>query len=152
MKKHFKVLASSVLIMLMLGSAYAAFERPDDAIRYRQSVMTLIGHHFSSMASVVKGANAYTKDAFAKDAELVATLARLSWEAFMFPGSDTGNTQLKPEAFKAQAKFKEAAASLEVQTSKLAEVAASGDINAIQTQFGEVGKSCKDCHSQFRAK
>jgi cytochrome c556 len=70
----------------------------------------------------------------------------------MFPGSDTGSTKLKPEAFKEQAKFKEAATGIETQTAKLAEAAAGGDINAIKTQFGEVGKSCKECHSQFRAK
>jgi cytochrome c556 len=135
----------------MLGSAFAMFERPDDAIRYRQAVMTLIGHHFGSMASVVKGTSAYTKDAFAKDAQLVETLAKLPWEAFLYPGSDTGNTKLKPEAFQEKAKFKEAAANLEAQTAKLADAAASGDIGAIKTQFGEVGKSCKACHTQYRA-
>jgi cytochrome c556 len=150
MKKHFAMVAGSVLMVLVVSSAYGKFERPDDAIAYRQSVMTLMGHHFGLMAAVIKSTSTYTKDVFAKNAQLVAAFAKLPWEAFTVAGSAAGNTQLKPEAFNQQAEFKEMAAGLESQTAKLADAAASGDINAIKAQFGEVGKSCKDCHTQFR--
>jgi cytochrome c556 len=50
------------------------------------------------------------------------------------------------------AKFKEVVQNFETQTSKLVSVAQSGDFTGIKAQFGEVGKSCKACHSQFRTK
>jgi cytochrome c556 len=50
------------------------------------------------------------------------------------------------------AKFKEVSQNFETQTAKLVSVAQSGDFTGIKAQFGEVGKSCKACHSQFRTK
>jgi cytochrome c556 len=35
---------------------------------------------------------------------------------------------------------------------KLHAAASAGDVAAIKTAFGDVGKSCKNCHDQFRAK
>jgi cytochrome c556 len=58
---------------------------------------------------------------------------------------------LKPAAFEQPAKFNEIAQTLAKQTGELAGIAKSGDFDAIKAQFGEVGKTCKACHSQFRA-
>ena len=67
-------------------------------------------------------------------------------------GPEAGKTQAladiwaKPNEFKAAIKmFSEAAP-------KLNAAANGGDVAAIRTAFGEVGKSCKNCHDQFRAK
>jgi len=67
-------------------------------------------------------------------------------------GPEAGKTQAmadiwaKPNEFKAAIKmFSEAAP-------KLNAAANAGDVAAIKTAFGEVGKSCKNCHDQFRAK
>jgi cytochrome c556 len=83
---------------------------------------------------------------------VVETLSHLPWEAVMVPGTDKGNTTLKSSAFKQQAKFNEVAQTFEKQTTKLVSTAKSGDFSAIKRQFGEVGKSCKACHTQFRTK
>jgi cytochrome c556 len=83
---------------------------------------------------------------------LVETLSRLPWEAVMVPGTDTGDTTLNASALGQQAKFKEVSQTFETQATKLVSAAQSGDFSAIKTQFGEVGKSCKACHSQFRTK
>ena len=79
-------------------------------------------------------------------------LSQLAWEAFLVPGSAEGETKLKPEALQAPDKFKAAAAQMETAMAKLVGLAKGGDMKAIKGQFGEVGKSCKGCHEQFKAK
>jgi cytochrome c556 len=83
---------------------------------------------------------------------LVETLSRLPWEAVMVPGTDTGDTTLNASAFAQQAEFKEVAQTFETQATKLVSTAQSGDFIGIKAQFGQVAKSCKACHTQFRTK
>jgi hypothetical protein len=65
---------------------------------------------------------------------------------------DKGDTTLKTSAFEQRAKFNEGAQAFESKTAKLVDVSKSGDFNASKAQFGEVAKSCKGCHEQFRSK
>ena len=150
MKKMAKVLIVVTLMTGFLGVAYAQFAKPEDAIQYRQSVMFLIGQHFGRMAAVVKGQSPYDKAAFEQNAAIVDTLAALPWEAFMAPGTDKGKTDLKSSAFKEKDKFMQDAKKMEAETAKLAKMAQTGNLDAIKTQFGETGKSCKSCHDDFR--
>jgi cytochrome c556 len=39
---------------------------------------------------------------------------------------------------------------MEAETAKLVETARTGDLDAIKARFGETGKSCKNCHDDFR--
>ncbi len=152
MKTLLKVLVCFVIVAVALGGAYAQFSKPEQAIKYRKSVMFLIAQHFGRMGAMVKEKTPYNKEAFTGNATVVETLSRLSWEAVMVPGTDKGDTTLKSSAFEQQAKFNEVAQTFEKQATKLVSIAKSGDFNAIKTQFGEVGKSCKACHTQFRTK
>ena len=142
-----------VVGVLLAGAAYAQFAKPEDAIKYRQASMYLIGQHFGGrMGAVVKDKQPYNAEEFARSAALVETLAKLAWEAFLVPGSAEGETKLKPEALQAPDKFKAAAAQMETAMAKLVGLAKGGDMKAIKVQFGEIGKSCKGCHEQFKAK
>ena len=141
-----------VFIAGAIGGAYAQFAKPEYAIKYRKAVMFLIAQHFGRMGAMVKEKIPYNPDVFARNAMLVETLSRLPWEAAMLPGTDAGDTTMNASVFAQQAKFKEVAQTFETQATKLVSAAQSGDFSAIKTQFGEVGKSCKACHSQFRTK
>ncbi len=152
MKTLLKVLVCFVIVAVALGGAYAQFSKPEKAIKYRKSVMFLIAQHFGRMGAMVKEKTPYNKEAFTGNATVVETLSRLSWEAVMVPGTDKGDTTLKSSAFEQQAKFNEVAQTFEKQATKLVSTAKSGDFNAIKVQFGQVGKSCKACHTQFRTK
>ena len=87
-----RILARSLLCLMIVaivaGAAYAQFAKPEDAIRYRQSVMTLIVHHFKQMGAVVQGKADYDRASFEDNAKLLHTLSMLPWDAFMMPGSD----------------------------------------------------------------
>ena len=150
MKVGSKVWLAALGLALAAGVAQAQFQKPEAAIEYRKSVMTLIGYHFARMGAVVKGDVAYDAQAFAKDAQLVGTLIRLPWEAFAMPGSEQGDTAMKPAVFSEKEKFKTLAADAEADLGKLAEIAAGGDLDAIRAQFGQAVKSCKACHQAFR--
>ena len=152
MKKMAKLLFIAILGLLFFGLAYAQFAKPEAAIEYRQSVMTIMGHHMGQMGAVVKGKKPYEKKVFSRNAAIVEMLSTLPWQAFMTPGSDKGKTALKPVAFKEKGEFMAKAKTLETETRKLAKAAAGGDFNAVKAQFGEVGKSCGSCHKVYRAR
>jgi cytochrome c556 len=152
MKKLLMILVCFIFFAAALGVAYAQFARPEYAIKYRKAVMFLIAQHFGRMGAMVKEKIPYNQEVFARNAMLVETLSRLPWEAVMVPGTDTGDTTLNASAFAQQAEFKEVAQTFETQATKLVSTAQNGDFIGIKAQFGQVAKSCKACHTQFRTK
>ena len=115
---------------VLAGAAFAQFAKTEDAIKYRQSVMSLIGTHYGRMGAVVKGEAPYDKEAFEKNAVLVESLYRLPLEAFMTPGSDKGS-HMKADALTQKDKFSQMHKTTAAELAKLAAVAKGGDLNAI---------------------
>lgn len=150
MRPLVKVVLGLAVAAGVASVAYAQFAKPEDAIEYRKSVMTVIGQHFGAMGAVVKGEKPYDKDMFARDASVVQTLAPLSWPAFMVAGSDKGVTTMKPEVQQQKEKFAEAATAMEGAVAKLGSAARDGNLDAVKAAFGAAAQSCKACHSQFR--
>lgn len=131
--------------------AAAQFQKPEDAIKYRQSALTLMGNHFGRIAAMAQGKAPFDAKAAADSADLVATLARLPFTAFG-EGTDKGlPNRAKPEIWKEPAKFKSAADAMALEVGKLDVAAKSGNLDAIKTAVGATGKSCKACHDDFRA-
>ena len=151
MKKRMTWVLVVAGVGLFVGTAFAQFAKTEDAIKYRQSVMSLIGTHFTRMGAVVKGEAPYNKEAFEKNAVLVDSLYRLPLDAFMAPGSDKGSG-MKADALTQKDKFTQMHNTTEAELAKLAAVAKGGDLNAIKPQFGAAGASCKACHDAYRNK
>jgi cytochrome c556 len=151
MKKRMTWVVVVAVVGFLAGSAFAQFAKTEDAIKYRQSVMFLVGQHFSRMGAVVKGEQPYNKEAFEKNAVLVDSLYRLALEAFMAPGSDKGSG-MKADALAQKDKFTQMHNTTEAELAKLVAVAKGGDLNAIKPQFGAAGASCKACHDAYRNK
>ena len=152
MKHLGKVIAIIIFIAVAATAVNAKFNKAEDAIRYRQAVMTLIGQHFGSMGQVVKGEEPYDQTAFAADATVLEMLSKMPWEAFLYPESDRGKTKLKSKALKNKDDFMQAAKKLEDETAKLAAAAKTGDLNTIKAQFGATANTCKGCHGEFRSR
>ena len=151
MKRWLAWVVCCAVLVGLTGESTAQFARTEDAIKYRQSVMFLIGQHFGRIAAVVQGREAYDKASLENNAVLVATFAQLPWDAFMVPGSDSG-TAMRSAALTDQAGFKTAGERSGDEIEKLARVAADGDLDAIRAQFGAVGQSCKACHDAYRGR
>jgi cytochrome c556 len=152
MKKLYKLLFITIVGLLFFGLAYGQFAKPENAIMYRQSVMTIISHHMGQMGAVVAGKKPYEKQEFSHNASVMEMLSTLPWEAFMAPGSDKGKTKLKSSALREKDKFLAKAKTFETEIQKLVKVSAGDDFNSIKAQFGEVAKSCKSCHHDYRSR
>jgi cytochrome c556 len=141
--------AALAALALVASAAQAQFAKPEDAIKYRKSVMFVMGQHAGRLGAMVQGKMPWDAATAASNAETIAMLSRLPWPAFA-PGTDQGDTRAKPDIWSDNAKFKANAERLQEQTAKLAAAAKSGDEAAVKAAFGEVGKTCKGCHDQFR--
>jgi len=140
-----------VAAALCTAGGAIAQQKPEDAIKYRQSALFLLGQHFGPMAAMAQGKMPYDKDAAARHAALAETLSKLPWDRFG-PGTDQGNTKAKPEVWTNQSDFKAKADKMQAEVAKLAQVARSGDFDTLKAQVGETGKSCKACHDEYRNK
>lgn len=146
MKKIFIIgMAASIL----MGSQLASATEVEDAIEYRQGVFKTIKWNFGPMAGMVKGKIDFDAAEFSRRADLVAVLAKMPGEGFI-DGSDMGDTDAKPEIWQNKDKFDEGMNALAKNAATLADAAKSGDMNVIKPAFGELGKTCKGCHDNFR--
>jgi cytochrome c556 len=130
--------------------AQAQFAKPEDAIRYRQSAYVLMGNHMGRINNQLK-ADKPDVAAIQRSAAIIDFASALPGEGYI-AGSETGGTpptRAKPEVFK-DPKVKEIGGKMREEVVKLNTVAKGGDVAAIRAQFGEVGKSCKACHDNYR--
>jgi cytochrome c556 len=145
------ILVSIALSALLANQAFAQV-KPEKAIEYRQSVMTVISWNFGQMNAMVKGEKPYDKEAFARNAAIVAYMSPLAIEGFT-PGSEKGHdTTAKPEIWTKMDDFKSKMDKQNSEVTKLAAVAKTGTFDEIKKQFGVAGGTCKGCHDDYRVK
>lgn len=147
-----KLLASFVLAAAaasLAAPALAQFAKPEDAIKYRQSALTVMASHFGRVAAMANGRVPFNAQVAADSAAIAEFMSKLPWQGFV-AGSDTGNTKAKPEIWTDSAKFKEASEKMQGEMTKFAAAAKTGNIDAIKAAAGATGGSCKACHDNFR--
>ncbi|MFY9514459.1 MAG: cytochrome c [Rubrivivax sp.] len=151
MSKRLLLAAATVAGLVTALPAAAQFQKPEDAIKYRQSALTLIANHFGRIGAMAQGRVPFDAKVAADNAALVADLAKLPWTAFG-DGTDKGlPNRAKPEIWKESAKFKAANEKMVAEVGKLEAAAKGGNLDAIKAAVGAVGGSCKACHDDFRA-
>lgn len=132
--------------------AQAQFAKPEDAIRYRKSAYVIMNHQMGSIAAQLRSEKPDLAR-IQRSAGIVDFVSQLPGEGYV-PGSEKGGnppTRAKPEAF-TDPKVSEYGRAMRQEVVKLNEVAKSGDIAAIRTQFQAAAKSCDNCHDNFRTK
>lgn len=145
------VATAATLAALASLPAAAQFQKPEDAIKYRQSVMTIQGNHLGRVGAMAQGRVPFDAGAAAANAQVVVMTSKLPWVAFG-DGTDKGMpNRAKPEIWKEQAKFKDLQGKLQAEAEKLEAAAKSGNLDSVKAAVGEVGKVCKACHDDFRA-
>lgn len=135
-------------IVLSLPAA-AQFAKPEDAIKYRQSALSVMGTHFGRVAGMANGKIPFDAKLAAENATIAESMSKLPWAGFG-EGTDKGNTKAKPEIWTDNAKFKEAGDKMQAEMVKLAAAARTGNLDAIKTAVGATGGTCKACHDAFR--
>ena len=147
----------SLASMLLIGSfafspAQAQFAKPEDAIKYRQSSLSVMGTHFSRLAGMAQGKIPYDAKAAADNAAVVEFMAKLPWTAFGEGTDQGGNTKAKPEVWSDNAKFKDAADKIQAEVVKLGAAANTGKLDDLKAAVSATGGTCKNCHDNFRNK
>jgi len=145
-------LAAAALAAAASSLAYAQ-QKPEDEIRYRQSVMNVIGRAMGPMGAMAQGKAPFNAAVAQKNSALVETLLGLPFGSFG-PGTDKGApTKAGPKIWQEPAKFKEAAERSQNAVANLAAAAKTGDEGKFKAAFAEVPKSCNGgCHDDYRLK
>ena len=130
--------------------ATAQWQKPEQAIKYRQSAMALQNNHFGRVATMASGRVPFDAKVAAEQIEIVAMLNRMQFVAFIDGSDKGGNTNAKPEIWTDKDKFAAAVAKSQEDVLKLVAAGKSGSLDQIKAAVGAVGGSCKGCHDTFR--
>ena len=151
--KKFAALALLAGAVTMALPAAAQFARPEDAIKYRQSALFIMGQNAGRIGAMVQGRTPFDAKVAADSAATIEFASRLPWGAFG-DGTDKGSipTRAKAEIWTDKAKFLELSEKLQAETAKLNTAAKTGNLDNIKTAMGGVGAACKACHDVFQAK
>lgn len=147
MKKQLSLIVLACSSLLAAGVANAQFQKPEDAIEYRQAAKTLLGSHFGRMAPVARGQAEFNAESIKSNVEIVKMLAGLPWPAFA-PGTEGGNA--KPEIWSNAKGFEDERTNFMASIDALSEAANSGEIEKFKAAFGKAGQTCRACHDAFR--
>ena len=150
--KFFASIAAAATLAALAAPASAQFAKPEDAIKYRQSALFVMGQHFGRVGAMANGRVPFDAKVAAENAEIVADMAKLPWVGFG-PGTDKGgNTKAKPAIWTENDKFKAGANKMQEEVAKLNTAAKTGNLDQIKAAFGEAAKTCKACHDDYREK
>lgn len=142
-------IVSASIIMTAAIPAFAQFQKPEDAIKYRQNAFNVMATHFGRIGAVVKGEVPYNKEEVVKNAAIVAMMSGLPWQAFG-PGTEGGKAQ--PLVWTESSKFKAGSEKMQAAVAELNTAAQSGNLDNIKKAFGAAGQTCKACHDDFKKK
>jgi cytochrome c556 len=147
-------LTLGIFAVALTGSALAAGPKPEEQIKYRQAGYSFMSWNMGKIKGELGGS--YDAKQVTVAANVIAAIANSGMGALFGPGTDKDigdvHTNVKPELFQKMDEVKKLSGEFIAAANNLAKVAATGDKAAVEKAFGAVGKSCKACHDQFRAK
>jgi len=154
MVKRLSVGVSLTALLVSLGSAVSATEGHgrQAALDFRSANMIIYKWYMGPMGRMAKGEMPYNQALFQKNAKALATAARLDLLAGFPKGSLDEDSEAKPEIWENWSEFEEKFKAFQMESEKLAGVAARGDRAATLSQFKNTGKTCGGCHKKFREK
>ncbi len=150
MKKKLIAAVAAAAFLPLLASAQ--FAKTEDAIKYRQSALFIMGQHLRAYrrygqrqdpvrCGAGKGKRRHRQ--CGRQAALGRLRARTATRA---------TPRRAPEVWEDAGKFKAAQERLAAALPKLAAATETGDKAKIKDAFGEAAGACKNCHDSFRAK
>ncbi len=150
MKRLLLAAAAAAGLVVSLPAA-AQWQKPEDAIKYRQSALTVMANHLGRIGAMAQGKAPFDAKVAQENAEIVLMMSKLPFAAFG-EGTDKGMpNRARPEIWSQNAKFKAAAEKMQAEVVKLEVAAKTGNLDNIKAAVGGVGPACKACHDDFRA-
>ena len=149
--KNIAILILAVSAAVMALPAAAQFAKPEEAIQYRRSSMTVLQTHFFRLANMVNGRTPYDPKAAAENAAIVLAMSKLPWPAFG-AGTGQGDTRAKSAIWTQQVKFNDSAQKMMAQAGALDAAAKTGNLDALKVAFRASAGNCQSCHDAFRGR
>jgi cytochrome c556 len=143
-------LAVAALALMTALPASAQFQKPEDAVKYRQSAFTVMANHFSRIGAMANGRTPFDAAQAQANADIAVTMSRLPFAAFGDGTDKAGNSKAKADVWSKRADFDAAAKKMQDELVKLQAATKTGNLDQIKAAFGPVGQSCKACHDNFR--
>ncbi len=142
-------LSAISLAAVLALPAHAQFRKPEDAIRYRQAVMTTMGNHFyARLGAMANGRVPFDPHLAVENAEITVMLSKLPWNAFPV-GSEGTPSKAKPSVWAEQEKFKDLSEKMQAEMAKLLATAKTGNLDNYRLAYRATGNACKACHDHF---
>lgn len=147
-----RLLLATVAVAGALSSlpAAAQFAKPEDAVKYRKAVMTVMANHFGRVGAMVNGRAPYDAAAAATNVEIAAKMSALPFIAYVDGTPGTAKGEASAKIWTERAKFDAAAKKMQEEMAKLATASKANNLDALKAAFGPVGQACKACHDDFR--
>ena len=147
MKKR-TLIRSVSMLLLIFAYGTSSFADTYGIIKYRQNVMKSAAGHMGAIVGILK--NRLPLEAHIVDhARSLIQISRMTLSIFP-EGSGKGQTKSKQVIWENWSEFESATSDFERESSKLAEVAQSGNMEELAKQGRATGKTCSGCHRNFR--
>lgn len=151
MKKSLARVALGI-VALSLATVASAQVKPEDQIKFRKAGYSFMSWNMGKIKGNLEGS--YDAAQVTAAANAIAGIANSGMGALFGPGTDKAigehKTRVKPELFQNMPEVGKLAGDFNKAANNLAKVAANGDAATVKTAFGDLGKTCKACHDQFR--
>ncbi len=146
------LLSFSLLILLAMISAQAiAHKGATGVVKERMNLMDDIGDNMKGMKAMIQRKQPFDAEKMASHAESIRQASTHIKKVFP-EGSLKHPTEALPSVWENWNKFSSLADKLVVESEQLREIAKSQDQRAVMKQFARVGKTCRNCHTDFRQK
>lgn len=123
-------------------------EKVEQAIKYRQSVMSTMGGLMGTAVGQLRDGFTFGPDLGAVATGLQAVTADIPG---LFPeGTDSGDTEAKTEIWSDSAGFADKAKKATEAAAAFAKAVESDDNKVMMQAFKALGDSCKGCHETYR--
>lgn len=155
MKKYITAIGSLALV-ISANTGIADDGPHDKAIKARQAMFQLYSFSVGTLGGMAKGKIDYDAELAAEMAANLDAAANLGQSAMWPAGSDNSNPENKrtralPKIWETYPAIVEKGDDLKKATAVLAANAGNG-LDALRGAMGDVGKACKGCHDDYRAK
>lgn len=147
------------LFAALFAFSFQALAADDDPnlhlIKARQGEMEVRAFSAAPLFAMAKGKMPYDAELAGKLANNLKVLTQLDMGGAWAPGTGKdkyeGKTHALPEIWSTYPKIAEAGKAYKMAVDELAAVAGT-DLEGLRSKIGDLGKSCKGCHDDYREK
>jgi cytochrome c556 len=152
MKRTTILRSTLAVVALALATSASAQVKPEDQIKFRKAAYSFAAWNSGKIKANLDGT--YDAAQVKAAAAAIAGVANSGLGALYGPGTEKSigeqKTAVKPELFQKGSEVGKLAGDFASAANALVKAADSGDAAAVKTAYGDLGKSCKACHDQYR--